>query len=776
MKPRTERPLEELPMLYYGTPCFVGLVALLGGLASLWTQACTALLLGFFLLRSMPGQLIPGVWRSICAFLIVCGLAFLPRLVMPSYPWMERAIDAQILWPYSYTPQPYVSLDSLMKVIIGGAFLLLFSGATVSHAQRKSLLWVLTTGMGLLALGEIIGLLDGILYPLSPQAEYFSFFEHSYQTALFFALGAILSLALSVEALRRRSYFFALGIASLLLQFWSMVLLGSGTVVLLFFLGVGLWFVFGIQRTLTQWLAQVLFPVLALLAAAGLVLGQDGIALYSSALADYFEVRWTMLTAVLSGDAFNVFFGVGLGNYEYIYHHIGPENALKPILWDWLMVLVDTGVVGLLVALVGLFVILKPLFPLRYSKATPYRSAAIAALLVMLLSTIVGQGTLSLGMWIVFVMLFIVARRQDVPLLSLNFVQRGLLRFGASGLILWGVLMLSAVFFVLPWHTEIVEKHFHAQLNESMHRGDADEFHKLFKQAIHHTPLDARLHLAMARTQLEMHNDPDRAEKYFNKANFVGSLDRNLAFLEGVAWAKHDIAKTRKAWAAALAGKHSESTLSALAYFVKRQPAWSRQVFDLVRNNPSQYSYFLLKLPQSLFLQELHNADLDGPSFQAIAPEQMNLILERWVNSRDAKGALRYIDSFSMPTLAQQRLKAKALARTGKYKDASLLMASLFSAYGDPANPADASQLDVLNARWTLDPSNLECAKQLAAIYRHNNLWEGVRKVSKGLARSGGKKATALAEYLDALRKIADKRYDKAWKHWESFERLQQER
>lgn len=346
------------------------LICFLGATKGAVTKGIAATCIGTLILLRPPSYRLP--WAVIVAWLAVIVLplaAFLPAdWIKPAMEWRQfLARDWGIHLASSCTPQPWVTFESWLLLVLGACWLAWCGSRGTSLEDRRLVLRLIALGAVVLSVLTLLDHAKVLKVPwwnfTQESGETFGPFPNRNHTSSLFAIASVLCAALAYDCYRERNRLWLLFVLCLGPCFVAIISNTSRAGIVLFFVGITLWIWSAAMR-------KGFFKKLAL--ASALVLGGVSVALvFGGQLSERltngsgapFEssARLNLYQDAISMTAQSPWTGIGLGNFSDVY----PQFASFPY-WmvrfyhpesDWFWVMCEGGMPLAIacVALLGLF-------------------------------------------------------------------------------------------------------------------------------------------------------------------------------------------------------------------------------------------------------------------------------------------------------------------------------------------------------------------------------------------------------------------------------------
>ena len=360
------------------------LAPFLGGATEYWSQSFFLILIALLVCLFPPRRVDLPLAISGCGLLALAGASFLPARWMGLPGWRKEAIASGIGLPGSITPQPGLTLDAALLLLGGLLWLAWLAQQPWSADERRLLAKFFCAGAFLLGIVALVAYYGNLAIPFWLKTERrFGPFPNRNQTGNFFAISAILSIALSLDQFRQTKKWAAGWVLCSALLIWVLVLSYSRAGIAIFFLGLLVW-TSSLSRSLKKislGLVFVLFLLTGFLLFGGETLERFG----ARSAADFRFLVWKdALTMVDSAP----WFGSGLGNFDSLFPFfrnasIQQQRIIHPES-DWLWLGAEMGVMAVVLVFGGFFWILRRALPFKRNSARSLRAACAAGAVIFM--------------------------------------------------------------------------------------------------------------------------------------------------------------------------------------------------------------------------------------------------------------------------------------------------------------------------------------------------------------------------------------------------------
>ena len=651
------RPSRETPPIFgYAVLVLLAVIILAGGGATGWSE-CLYMSGWGLLLVIFPTRRSLGKWvnTSIVVIALLALAQFLPLGGFLHGSWWDEARSHGISIPSSITPQPRVSIEALLLLIVSIMVVYRMSDLRLGQRRRKGLLWVFAILVALFSWGAIIGVQLGWRYPFGSPAHTFSYFPNRNQTGIFFAMGGVVSFALAIRsAFRRRPLAALAGAFCTLSCFFAVIASLSRASLILFFFGCVVWLVWGAGVAWRRLAWKISLPILIFLGALLLfyggtnldrfaellpVLGEGGLGFRSRI---YLDCSKMVLAEPISG--------IGLGNFAFLFEQFrdrskAPVAIIHPES-DWLWLGAELGIPGVLAILGSLAALWARSGVKNFRRVDPYRTIALAGFLPFFVHTAVDVSAHRVGSLSAGLLLWGLAARprpSSVPVTYMAAVGRCLgCLFTVVG-VFWLVSMTKGG----DGYSRAFAKRFPQRFEEALKNGQAGEATELIDRALALTPFDWKAYFDRARLRLHLLADGPGALADFRRARFLERTSAEVPFYEGVALFRYDPVYALAAWREVLfrEAQHRQEMIKQVF-----RSAWSndrcrRELVRLSLLHPELRRYYLGALLDGEMWEDFTEAMAHDPDLKMLLPRDQRTVLDKWANSDRARDLVAYLDS-----------------------------------------------------------------------------------------------------------------------------------
>jgi hypothetical protein len=664
--------------------CAAMLLVLFGGGQHVVALGLALFLPGFALFFVLPKT---GLGKlgdfGVLGLLLVLLFAFLPQFYWPAPEWRVLAVESLgFELPGVLSVQPWISFEAWLLVLAGFAWLYVALQLPINLRGRHRLFFFVSILFAAMAGLVVWGNLMGLHYPGADEAGTFSFFPDRNQTANFLALGGVVTFAYAMEAVRLGKLFPLIGALASGLCLVALVLSESRVGVVLYFLGMAIWYGCNLRaRTLPRFL-KIGFPVvvtmlcLVVMSVDKAAQGVSSFAASTTAEPQLGDgVRWglyqdasrMLLDAPLTG--------FGLGSFSVVFPQYreasaSPEAVFHPES-DFIWLATEGGLLALgflLFVLVGYALRCRGFMQ---GMSASYRVLALAPVLLFFLHSLMDvsghrPGTVYLA--ILFAALALPGRNRPKSYFSLR-----CWRFVGVGLMLFGLVWLLAGAFGLPWHSSVRLKQLQSQVQSDLEMLDTRAAGEAMASWLQFRPLDWQAYFQRAELALSASDvDVDAASLDFERARFVEPVLGSLSYAEGVLWLPHDVDHTLAAWRETLSRELEDVdlTFARMVDQAEGSSALSSGLARISEANPHHRALYLSLARGDILTDELRLELEEDPSLSKFTLEQRTQIVTNWIEHGNLLLAEAFVDEHADSLINSWWLKALCLKDQAKFEEA----------------------------------------------------------------------------------------------------------
>ena len=755
----------------------VGALVLLGGGHHVPALAA-ALILPGAALWARPPETGPGRLADIgCAALLAwMALAFLPPFLDPAPGWREAA-TAQfgIGLPPTLSVRPRISFEAFALAVAGFAWFYAALGWPVNRTGRKRIFLAIAVMTGVFAAAVIAGNLLGWRYPGAEDATAFSFFPNRNQTANFLALGGVASFAFAMEGLRSRSLAHLAGLAATGLCLFALVLGVSRAGVLLYFLGILLWFALRVRHSAASVSMKLGLPLLLLVFSLFMASQQRTVERAAEFVATP-ETWGGEFRALLYRDAAGMIgdaplAGAGIGNFAAVFpqyrdlarNHQRVVHPESDVFW----LAAEAGLPA--VAFLGVFLGGCAWHWRKAGKersAGAYHAMAAACVAVFLLHALVDvpghrPGTVYFAALFGALLFRRGGGRAPLPPRAWRVLGVGLVVLGTA----WGL----GHFAGWPVHSSTANGALDGRAETAIGERDYRRARSVLDDRIAARPLDWRGYFRRAQVALAAEGDMASAAADFRRARFVEPTLGVVTYREGFAWMPHDPARTAAAWRETLFREmENEATLFAVMLREARgNPELIERLGELSRLRPRYRVTFLLEQRGDSLMRALRTELERNPDLSHFPREERSRIVRQWVRHGDLASAETFLENHGSGLARPWWLWSQLRRNQARFEEAVELIRDALPEADIPETDAGGRTVPQLQRGFGFSPGDVVLGTALLAKLLERGDEARALEVAEALAESSDPPAYAL--YWKAELHYRTRDYIESWRAFEDY-------
>lgn len=637
---------------------FIGVVVLvlLGGGQNVYALGFSLIMPGFALIFRPPSR---GVAMrmdiAVIGFLVCLLFAFVPPLFGNAPNWRAEATqDFGINLPVTLSVQPWVSLEAWFMAVAGVAWFYAASSWSINGTGRKRLFIVMGFVFAGLASFVVWGNLSGFRYPGAEASHVFSFFPNRNQTANFLVLGGVASFAFTIEGLRGRKLLYLIGAVASGLCLAALILSACRSGVVLFFVGIGLWFLTRLRAKSVPILFKIGFPLVLIAFSAVITSKSESVTRIKSFLTA--PTSWEQeYRALIYKDSLEMItdapiLGHGIGTFaavfpQYREHSRSFHLALHPdsdVFW----LVSEVGLLGAALFIWFLVSYFLKCRGLSVGRSGPYRIIAFVAVVIFLIHSLVdvpGHRPGTVYFVILFAALALPTSSKKASTLK-PVIWRGI---GAL-LVLIGSAWFVSGSFDAPLHSSIAKSRHEQTATELSSFGDYETAILKMDSIISSHPLDWQSYFY--RAQMRMASTRERADVVadFRRARFVEPTQGQFSVEEGFIWLPYDKGRAVSAWRKALSREleYKEKTYSRFLRAGAEDPDLMRRLVGLSKVNPEYRTEIFSYLRGQQLMDEIE-AELEiDPALGHFSAKQREEIIKAWIWFGDMSSVQVFLNAY----------------------------------------------------------------------------------------------------------------------------------
>jgi len=746
-----------------------------------WEEGVVITVLGFYLLLRPPRFSLGATANLVLLTLVVlAAVALLPAHWFFQPEWRASLVNSfTIQLPSTLSPQPWITLGYLVSFAAGLSWLYVVSTQDLGLRDVRFQLRLFTSGIVLLAVICIAFYLARITPIFWLNEQNFGPFPNPNQTGDLFALAAIMILAGVQDDFHERRKRWIAWILALVLIVAAIALNSSRSGIEILAAGSALWLSALAFRKHSPLRLALVVVFLLLLLTAFLVFSKQTFQTFHfrdfSSSGNSPDLRWRIFH-----DAFRLirdspWCGIGFGNIESIFAifrnaSLSDPRALYPES-DWLWLWTEVGWPAVVLAVLGIALFVRRVFPLRKGTNQRYRLAALTAAMLFAIRGIIDVSGHQVGTAFTAIFLLGLAVYRPLSLKASRWVPM-FFRIVGLGLLTAGLSFVVAARGVklLPGPVGVSSaKRLSVVANRER---NFSETIALTTLALQWAPLDRQLYLARAIAEVELQQTTNAVDD-FRRARFLEPIAYEVPLAEGNAWLPYRPSLAVTAWREAL----------------RRAGPMRPQVYATLLSDASLKNSEVSSTLESIGLSE---HDLVLPYLNRISDAAFNRVLGQLLRNDPNLQSFNETEKLALFALWSERGEPEEVSRTvdqhpdwlpyawagvAKYKAGKKNFHAAFELtqrYGEPvALPAVAANLSLqtLQKRARHVPDNYGIGYQLYRAQMQNG------QVDDALltARHFSERPTSPAyfHFLEAQCWAKKQDWERAWNAWQEFQAAQ---
>jgi len=761
-------------------PTLPVLACFLGGATEKWSEGIIVALLGLLLLVDPPRL---SLGRGLNVILFAAGAAaaasFLPAAWFLQPAWrLVLENDFGISLPGTLSPQPWLSLGCFLSFLAGLGWLYYVSALDLELREVRQHLRLFTAGIILLAALCLALHAAHTALPFWHNQRGFGPFPNRNQTANLFGLTAVVILACGQDDIRhsRKRWIawllgFALVVAAIVLDF-------SRAGILILVAGTFLWLGAFVLRKGSAARIALGLSVLLILLTAMLVFGGQTFERFHLRGGDAGDVmttdlRWAIFKDALQLISASPWCGIGLGNFDAVFamfrdasltssRTIHPES-------DWFWLGVELGWPAVLLAIAGIVLLIRRVFPLQEGTNQRFRLAALIAAVLFVLHGLVDVSGHRIGTAFTGIFLFAMALRRPAQLRPSAWIP-WVFRLVGILLLVSGISWLVATRYELPLPGAVgVEVEMRKASAASEGRNFSETIQRTTR-ALEWAPLRWQLYFARALGKVGAKQPASDVLDDFRRARFLEPNAFEVPYEEGIVWLTTEPSLALAAWEEALrrvGSQKLEMYGHMLALASQRNPTVRRGLEEIGMTHHDLALVYLQGAAGAGFTTALHRFLEHDPTLQSFSSDEKIKFFSLWAERGDLNELARAVETHPEWMNHAWRAMAKYHAKRNDFRSALDVVRRFGETPPLPEAAAANSSLEQLRQAFHAAPNNYGVGYQL---YR-----EQMRSGKTDDALMTARHFTELAScppyfhFLEAEAWAAKENWERAWKAWEKF-------
>jgi len=760
-------------------PTIPVLACFLGGATEKWAEGIVVVFLGLVLLANPPRNSLGRVLNVILLALVACAAtAFLPESWFLRPAWrLVLANDFGISLPETLSPQPWITLGCFVSFLAGLSWLYYVSALDLELREVRQQLRLYAAGIVLLATLCLVLYYAQTALPFWHNQRGFGPFPNRNQTANLFGLTAIVVLACGQDDIRhgrKRWIAWLLGLAVIVA---AIILNFSRAGIAILVAGSALWLGAFILRKGSAARIALGLSVLLILLTIMLVFGGqtfERFNLRTGAGGDMAtDLRWAIFQDAFQLIRSSPWCGIGLGNFDEIFaifrdasltsaRTIHPES-------DWFWLWVEMGWPVILLAVAGLAILVRRVFPLQEGTNQRFRLAALIAALLFALHGLVDVSGHRVGTAFSGIFFLGMALRRPAQLVASSWLPR-IFRLIGLLLLIFGIAWVVATRYEMALPGGVGAENEIRKASAASQGRNFNETIQRTTRALEWAPLKWQLYFSRAVGKVGAKQPPAEALDDFRRARFLEPNVYEVPYQEGVVWLARDSALALTAWREALRRvgvQRLEVYAHMLALASQHSPAVRRGLEEIGMAHHDLALIYLQGAAGENFMTALHRLLEQDPNLQMFSSEERAKFFSLWAERGDLKEMASAVEAHPDWMKDAWRSVAKEHASRNDFRGAFQLVRR-FGLTPPMPEVSARSSIDQLRQAFHANPDNYGAGFQLyQEQVRLGRIDEALMTVRHFTELSG---SPSYFHFLEAESWAAKENWERAWKAWERFE------
>jgi O-antigen ligase len=761
-------------------PTLPVLACFLGGATEKWSEGIIVALLGLILLVDPP-RLSQGRGLNVImlATLACATTAFLPATWFLQPAWrLVLEGDFGISLPGTLSPQPWISLGCFISFLAGLSWLYYVSALDLDLREVRQYLRFFAAGIILLAALCLALHAAHTALPFWHNQRGFGPFPNRNQTANLFGLATVVILACGQDDIRHGRKRWIVWLLGLAIVVAAIVLDFSRAGILILVAGSALWLgAFILRKGSAARIALGLSALLILLTAM-LVFGGQTFERFHLRAGDAGDIMTTDLRWAIFKDALQLiraspWCGIGLGNFDGVFaifrdasltgaRTIHPES-------DWFWLWVELGWPAVLLAIAGIALLVRRVFPLHEGTNQRFRLAALIAAVLFLFHGLVDVSGHRVGTAFTGIFLLGMALRRPAQLHPSAWIPR-VFRLVGILLLVSGIAWLVATRYEMPLPGAVgVEVEMRKASAASEGRNFSETIQRTTR-ALEWAPLKWQLYFSRALGKIGAKRPPSDALDDFRRARFLEPNAFEVPYEEGIVWLATEPSLAIAAWEEALRRvgvQKLEMYGHMLALASQRSPTVRRGLEEIGMGHPDLALIYLQGAAGAGFMTALHRFLEHDPNLQSFSSDEKIRFFSLWAERGDLNELARAVEAHPDWMNHAWRAMAKYHAGRSDFRGAF----EVVRRFGETPPLPDAvagSSLEQLRQAFHAAPDNYGVGYQLYREQMREGKTDDALMTARHFTELGS--CPPYFHFLEAEAWAAKENWERAWKAWEKFQ------
>lgn len=720
--------------------------------------------------------------------------------------WRASLVQAGLGSSWFWTPQPLLSLESVVLFLAGLLWLNWLLADPVGERTRLRSMRILGIGIGVLGVTALLCKIQKWPLPGLDNTEY-GFFPNRNHMSNWLAMGGMAAAGAALADARRRQWM-GMGFSVLALMGITLCLATNTSRggLSIFFLGLFAWSLAlswkGPDRRIgLGMLALVTLGATALLFFGGKSLERfktpENARAVRAAIEDapapppptsappreepsldfrlqIFLDTWDLIRAT-------PVFGTGPGNYAYLFppfrtRTLGVQSrALHPesdVLWFG----AEYGLPALILGMLGSLALFFRAAPGHNREGWVTRSAAAAAVFAFLLHGLADVPGHRLGtVWLALTLAGFAFGRKSETGIPPPLWQPAILR-GLSVIVGFaGLLWLGGLIWQKPWPVSVAVERAQAEIVRGWRALEVEKSLALSETALAWMPLEENLHFLRGKNLLFFENSDAEAQEEFRQQHFLEPFRLSVLLDQAQAWAEWRPQDTQRVFetlqaALDLAERMPASSdrnpllLNGISQVGRINPRLRLTLTTLLEKRPEILALWLSQAQAEEFLPTLAVLRSNDPELKDFSDKSKTLLFMAWYRYGDRAELLNELQTHSDWGPSAWPLHAQMLAKEKRFQEAVELAEKHLP---PPVLPNREGNQEEAERRWYRSPRDFSAAYSLAEFRREKADLSGSRVVLEKVTLRP--ECPAYFWWLRSNLEAQENRWEPAWQSLQNY-------
>ncbi|MEN8792587.1 MAG: O-antigen ligase family protein [Lentimonas sp.] len=619
---------------------FIGVCVLLAMGHNLFAYSFALILPGLALCIRPPKNGL-GKWfdYGLLGFLVCIVFAFLPQFYWPTADWRLQAVnDYGIDLPSVLSVHPWISFEATILVVAGICWFYVASGWGINARGRKLFYFAISLAMAVFAGVIIWGNYYNVRSFIPGDSLSIGMLADQTQLGSLLALGGIISFGFAIEGLRVRDLMHIFGLITSALCLIALAISESAIGVVVFLLGVSIWYLIRSRSKSLPPSFKVVFPVIVAACCLYVVVNDqargrvvDAVDASSERLQVYQDTAQMFLGAPILGTGIRTFESVFPQHRE----HSRSAEIIEDARSDALLLLAELGILGLVCVAIILRSYFKHCRGLSLGRGGGFRVIAMVSVVAFLLHSLIDvPGHRPAAIYFVLLLAAFSLPARGAATSTLKPV---LWRLIGAFLLLIGMIWGFAGLTTAPFHSSTALVYYEETAQEHADAVDYGSAIASIDTMLAWNPTLWRAYYKRAKYGLGLKSDVVLVDEDFKRARFIEPILGAFSVDEGFAWLPRYVERAVFAWEQALSREIDDkdqayvSMLKAGLEDLRLMDA----MLALSKMDPHYRTITFRYLEGSLFNREIGLELSADPALDQFTAEQRFTIIKKWIQYGD---------------------------------------------------------------------------------------------------------------------------------------------